>query len=102
MLKFNRQELLNELEHRIDGVETEVSGLTEELEDLDSQLEKLHKVYDYLTTHEDINLETEPSFRPTQETTLKELGLENIIRTQKDLSEKFEIAGINVLDLLDW
>lgn len=101
-MKVDRAELIQKIQARLREVDNDIDHFTEELEYVTKLKEDLEEVEDYLLLHKDWELDTEPPFRPTQVSTLKEAGLDHIAEQQKELSQKFEINGIDILDLIDW
>jgi len=100
-MKIDRSVLLQKIQARRREADNDIDHYTEEIEYATRLKEDLQAVETYLQLHPDIDLNTEASFRPTQQLTLKELGKEDLIKKQKQVSENLEIDGINILDLLD-
>jgi hypothetical protein len=91
-MKVRKEELIEKikksiklLQYSIDEIEEELSDLQSHWEDADRDLGTLEDLLDEISEEDTEEFELEGEFSPSQEKTLKELGLEDKIKEQKDM-----------------
>lgn len=95
---LNRSELLRSLRNAARWNDEEIWSLKEEIDDLESLANEYGEIIKRLEGHpcDRVDIEREKEWNPSQQKTLRELGLEELISKQREVSRKIHILGHEV------